>query len=67
MQISLKDLYPPNRYELFKLLIDVVLLIFFILSIYFNSLSYRQGFEDGLRACFINATTPKPTENFTIP
>lgn len=65
MEIS--DLKPKTKYEWFKLLIDIVLLVFFILSIYYNSLSYRQGFEDGLRACFINTTTPKPTENFTIP
>lgn len=47
--MDLKDFLPKTRREWAKWILDIVVGILFILMIYYNILSYREGFEAGVQ------------------
>jgi uncharacterized membrane protein (DUF485 family) len=49
--MRLKDLKPKTRYELFKLILNITILIVFLVFIFLHSYSFREGFYRALELC----------------
>lgn len=67
--MDLSDLKPKTRYEWFKLILDIIILIVFVIMIFMNSYSYAEGYKIGYQNCIINMTSPSDTTkiNITLP
>ena len=48
---DLKEFLPKTKREWLKFILDIIVAILFIIMIYCNSYSYRQGYLEGASAC----------------
>jgi len=63
--MEVKEFLPRTKREWLKFILDIIVAILFIIMIYCNSYSYRQGFYQGVEygkaLCFpVNTTVNVP-------